>query len=641
MVWSPSLRPWRALLVTSVVAASSTTTAVAIAEPPRFVKGPYLQGLTPTSVVVRWEGSEAADAVVTVTERAAIGKRIERRSTSETRFHSQRVEELSPGTTYGYEVTSAGITSTAGTFTTPRNDDERFTFQVYGDNRSDHAAHAAVVAQMRKRKADFGIHTGDMVLSGGKPEEWSKFFEIETPLLRDRCVYACIGNHELIDGGMPSFLRYFHPGMHGEPTLTYTVRWGSARFFFLNAFATSLTTTDRAWLERELNDADGEQGLRHRFIVMHQGPSSSGPHGGGQFFDDGLRKMLLAHKITMVFAGHDHLYERGVRDGLRYIVSGGGGAPLYPSKPEKSQPTQAAESAHHFVSVDVDGAKITTTAIRKDGSTLDRCYLEGESFTCDKTAIEVAKDPLTGANVAWPPKRRACDCAVPGHPQGSPVAGGLASLLVGIAVFARRARHRLASRRRRLLPSASMSKRPTPPARSRRSRLPSFFAGASAVIGLTLASTAATGCATYTQDLDRGIKHYDANEHERALAVFRSLENDTDSFAGKELARYYYYRGMTDYRLATPEYEVRPDARYWLGLAHAAEEKTPGSLSEEQKKRLGDAMADLNDDVYGTGNKAKGAAEPAGEKKSEPKAKKSDADAKLQHRGNKRARRGL
>ncbi len=41
---------------------------------------------------------------------------------------------------------------------------------------------------MRKRKADFAIHTGDMVLSGGKAEEWNKFFEIETPLLRDRCV---------------------------------------------------------------------------------------------------------------------------------------------------------------------------------------------------------------------------------------------------------------------------------------------------------------------------------------------------------------------------------------------------------------------------------------------------------------------
>lgn len=613
------------------------TTTSAWGAPQTFVKEPYLQGLGPTSVVIRWEGSQPADAVITLTEKAAIAKRIERLSKSDTAFHSQWIDGLEAGTSYRYTVASAGVTSTEGTFTTSRNEDEKLTFQVYGDNRSDHAAHAAVVSQMRKRKADFAIHTGDMVLSGGKPEEWNKFFEIEGPFLRDRCVYACIGNHELVDGGMPSFLRYFHPGMRGEPSLTYTVRWGSARFFFLNAFAQNLTTTDRAWLERELTDADAEPGVRHRFIVMHQGPSSSGPHGGGQFFDDGLRKMLLSHKITMVFAGHDHLYERGVRDGLRYIVTGGGGAPLYPSKPEKSPPTQAAESSHHFVSVDVDGDKITLTAIRKDGSTMDRCQLEGgaekASFTCDKTSIEVAKDPITGANVATPAKKRACDCAVPGTPGGTAedvvVAGGL----LGAAVFVRRARHRLASRRRRLLPSASMSKHPTPSAWFRLLRLPAT----AAILALALFGGAATGCATYTQDLDRGIKHYDASEHEKALAVFRSLENDTDSFDGKERARYYYYRGMTDYRLATAEYEVRPDARYWLGLAHAANEKTPGSLSDEQKKRLADAMSDLNDDVYGTGNasKAKGAAEPPEKLPSDPKAKKKSAgDEKLQRGGN-------
>jgi hypothetical protein len=154
---------------------------------------------------------------------------------------------------------------------------------------------------------------------------------------------------------------------------------------------------------------------------------------------------------------------------------------------------------------------------------------------------------------------------------------------------------------------------------------------------LALAALAAgvlsVGCATYTQDLERGIHHYDASEHERALAVFRSIENDTDSFSGQELARYYYYRGMTDYRLATPQYEVRSDARYWLGLASAAENKTPGSLSDDQKKRLGDALDDLNDDVYGTGTSAKrkAAAEGAGEKssgekKTEKKAKRKSGD---------------
>jgi hypothetical protein len=150
-----------------------------------------------------------------------------------------------------------------------------------------------------------------------------------------------------------------------------------------------------------------------------------------------------------------------------------------------------------------------------------------------------------------------------------------------------------------------MRARTSPTKSSLPSILPSiaarFASVASLVVGV--AAVSLTGCATYTQDLDRGIHHYDANEHERALAVFRSLENDTDSFDGKELARYFYYRGMTDYRLASPQYEVRPDARYWLGLAHAAEDKTPGSLTSDQKQRLEEALDDLNGDVFGTGAK--------------------------------------
>jgi hypothetical protein len=109
----------------------------------------------------------------------------------------------------------------------------------------------------------------------------------------------------------------------------------------------------------------------------------------------------------------------------------------------------------------------------------------------------------------------------------------------------------------------------------------------------------ANGCATYSDDLQRGVKYYDANEHERSLAIFRSLEPDMDSLRPEDRVRYYYYRGMTGYRLASDTYKVRPDARHWLGLARAAEGELPAALSEEQKARLTEALDDLNRDVFG------------------------------------------
>ncbi|WP_437968852.1 hypothetical protein WMF04_05940 [Sorangium sp. So ce260] len=119
----------------------------------------------------------------------------------------------------------------------------------------------------------------------------------------------------------------------------------------------------------------------------------------------------------------------------------------------------------------------------------------------------------------------------------------------------------------------------------------------------------APACATYTQDLDRARSHYEANRFEPALALFRVLEHDMDSFSVPERAQYAYLRGMTDYRLAElapqgtgvadPRKGYRDNARHWLGLAAAIEKQTPGGVTSEQKIRLTETLADLNRDVYG------------------------------------------
>ncbi|WP_438008492.1 hypothetical protein WME89_07135 [Sorangium sp. So ce321] len=146
----------------------------------------------------------------------------------------------------------------------------------------------------------------------------------------------------------------------------------------------------------------------------------------------------------------------------------------------------------------------------------------------------------------------------------------------------------------------------------------------------------ATGCATYTQDLDRARSHYEANRFEQALALFRVLEHDTDSFSLPEQAQYAYLRGMTDYRLADlapqgtgvsdPRKGYRDNARHWLGLAAAIEKQTPGGISSEQKNRLTETLADLNRDVYG-GAETLPESDAAPDAASQPAAPAAPADA--------------
>lgn len=103
-----------------------------------------------------------------------------------------------------------------------------------------------------------------------------------------------------------------------------------------------------------------------------------------------------------------------------------------------------------------------------------------------------------------------------------------------------------------------------------------------------------TACATYREDLNRGQRMYEDNQYERALALWRALEDDADSLTVNDQARYAYLRGMTDYRLG-----FRPDARHWLAIARATEVAHPGGLNAEWKERMTQALDDLNKDAYG------------------------------------------
>ena len=118
---------------------------------------------------------------------------------------------------------------------------------------------------------------------------------------------------------------------------------------------------------------------------------------------------------------------------------------------------------------------------------------------------------------------------------------------------------------------------------------------------LVFSSVVFSSCVTYTEELNRGQRYFQANEYERALAVWRVLETDIDSLSPTDRTRYAYLRGMTDYRMS-----LRADARHWLALARAYEQATPGGIEESWRDRMKEALKDLDNDVRGGGENLQG-----------------------------------
>lgn len=363
---------------------------------PELIKGPYLMDVGPTSIAVLFELSEPAGATVVARSAAASEVRVE---AAESAFQEVVLEGLEPRTAYDYRVMLPDGSASGGTFSTaPPPGEGPVEFLVMGDNRSDAAAHRAVVDAMLEQPADFLLNTGDMVADGSDSDDWAEMFEVQEPLLRSTPLFPTLGNHELYQSGrgLESFLRYTRvPRELGGGERYYAFTYGPLRFVVLDSNeGWGGDSEQRRWLEEQLAAASGDPRVEHIVVAMHHGPFSSGRHGGHRgMASSRLPDLLREHGVSLVLSGHDHAYERGYTEGVKYIVTGGGGAPLY-SVNNRLPGQLAFEPAYHFLRVSVDGEQVMITAVRPDGSEIERCgFVDAGPWTCEGGHAE---DPAVG-----------------------------------------------------------------------------------------------------------------------------------------------------------------------------------------------------------------------------------------------------
>jgi MYXO-CTERM domain-containing protein len=444
------------LLAVALLLAITCASGTSPAQPAQgFVIAPYLQDLQSTTAILRFELREPSAATVEVTTSSKAVKRFE--SGTVQRFHSVRLAGLEPATTSSYLVRAGASASERATFTTaPADGSPPFSFILYGDSRSDAAAHASIVRAIEAIPSNFLIGTGDIVDTGADRNGWLEFFSIEQRLLRDRCLFSVVGNHELEQESRSPrriWMRHFAPHDDDQGPSYYTFRRGNTRFFLLDAMDT-WQGAQAQWLRAELERADAETGLAHRFVVTHHAPFSSGPHGPNRaFLRAGMVDVLSQHKVDLLMAGHDHIYERGAANGIKYIISGGAGAPLY--APDKAQPGSGkALSIHHFVEVRVEGPSVSMVARKADKSVIEHCQYRGsEPWACDgaiaaPSAVASAKSEAPavsgaqGGPSSLPPARTStrCGCEVPGASTRWPDKAALALGLAAIVAAVRRRR---------------------------------------------------------------------------------------------------------------------------------------------------------------------------------------------------------
>jgi 3',5'-cyclic AMP phosphodiesterase CpdA len=362
----------RSLLIALAVAMPATAAA-------EFERRPYLQDARPDSVLLMWKnrGSSAATITVdgpggprTIPVKASVAPRV-------------RVDGLAPATRYRYTVVLGADTATGELTTAPTPGAQvPVTFVVFGDNRSDAVAHYEIVERIRAEVPDFLLSTGDMVMDGGEERQWKQFFDIEGPLLADNVIYPALGNHDIEEGGHEWIEQLFNPPADRQAPGQYAFTYGPVRVIVLESNTPSFAMTDQtAWLERQLAQYQQDPRLRHLFIVMHHPVYSISSHGGLPSLREKWAPLFEHYGTSAVFSGHDHCYQRAEDNGVKYFVTGGGGAPLYGigkrvSRIDASR-VQRQEKVNHYVRVHVIGDLVELTAVRTDGTPIETVTWSG------------------------------------------------------------------------------------------------------------------------------------------------------------------------------------------------------------------------------------------------------------------------
>jgi hypothetical protein len=209
-------------------------------------------------------------------------------------------------------------------------------FVIIGDYGLSGPNEANVAALVARLKPDFVITTGDNNYPLGEAETIDEnigryFHEFIAPYRgkfgpgaeRNR-FFPSLGNHDWYATGAQPFLDYF--SLPNNERYYQFVRGDVALFALDSDFAepdgNTADSKQAQWLKTELAAAAAPW----RLVFFHHPPYSSAAVHGSTIE---LRWPFAEWGASIVYAGHDHTYERLSVDGFPYIVNGVGGSDLY------------------------------------------------------------------------------------------------------------------------------------------------------------------------------------------------------------------------------------------------------------------------------------------------------------------------
>jgi len=206
---------------------------------------------------------------------------------------------------------------------------------------------------------------GDNLYGSQRPQDFKTKFELPYKPLLDAGVkfYASLGNH---DAREQRYYKLFN--MDGKLYYSFKAPRQDVRFI---ALETTYTTPEQIkWLEDELQGAKEEWKIVYFHHPLY---SSGGTHGSDVTLREALEPLFVKYGVSVVFSGHDHIYERmKPQKGVQYFVTGSGGQ-LRAGDSRRGEPFSAhiVDNVQVFLAAEIFGDEMVFNAISRTGRVVD------------------------------------------------------------------------------------------------------------------------------------------------------------------------------------------------------------------------------------------------------------------------------
>ena len=219
-------------------------------------------------------------------------------------------------------------------------------FVVVGDSRSGDSIYRDIVSAITSSLsyANAMFHVGDMIETPGNQGQWNNFMNMTAPIARIMPWYAVVGNHDV--GSIPSQNMYQSVMDDPSKKLYYSFNLNESHFIILDTEIPGqeggIVGEQLAWLTQDLQMSASAP---YTFVFTHRPVFPQGHYKGHDLANaQELHQLFMQYGVDAVFSGHEHQYYMYLKDGMPYIVTGGGGSPLYDDG--------IGEKYHHFLLVE-------------------------------------------------------------------------------------------------------------------------------------------------------------------------------------------------------------------------------------------------------------------------------------------------